>query len=73
MPAADVSVTATWRAIPYVPDPGHDVEVTEPEHGTVAIDPDRAEEGEEVTVTPTPDEGFEVGDVTVTDEGGEPV
>lgn len=73
MPAADVSVTATWRAIPYVPDPGHDVEVTEPEHGTVDIDPDRAEEGEEVTVTPTPDEGFEVGDVTVTDEGGEPV
>lgn len=73
MPAADVSVTATWRAIPYVPDPGHDVEVTEPEHGTVAIDPERAEEGEEVTVTPTPDEGFEVGDVTVTDEGGEPV
>ena len=73
MPAADVSVTATWRAIPYVPDPGHDVEVTEPERGTVAIDPDRAEEGEEVTVTPTPDEGFEVGDVTVTDEGGEPV
>ncbi|WP_072375085.1 S-layer homology domain-containing protein [Thermophilibacter mediterraneus] len=75
MPASDVTVTASWKANPYVPpaDPTYPPNVSESEGGTVVVTPDRPGEGDEVTVEPVPDDGQEVREVTVTDEGGEAV
>ena len=46
------------------------IDVTEPEHGTVAISPSQPEAGDTVTITPQPEDGYEVEDVIVTDEDG---
>ena len=46
--------------------------VEDPEHGTITVEPEKDEytKGEEVTLTITPDEGYEIGEVLV---NGEPV
>lgn len=53
--------------------PSYDVTITQPEGGTVSVDPTDAEAGEEVTVTVKPDEGLTLGDLIVTDEDGNTV
>ena len=57
---------------PYVPPApsGERVTVAEADGGSVSVDPERADEGEVVTITATPDEGQEVRTVQVTGEDG---
>ena len=67
MPASNVTITATFTAIPFT--------VTVPEsfeHGTVECDKETADYGETVTLTVTPDEGYELNALTVTVVGDEP-
>lgn len=42
-------------------------------HGSVAVNPTRPHQGDQVTVTATPDEGYKVGEVTVTGPNGQQV
>lgn len=67
MPAADVSVTATFKRI-Y----GITVNTT---HGTVQSDKETAAAGELVRLTPQPEEGYQFvdGSIEVKDENGAPV
>ena len=67
MHASNVTITATFTAIPFT--------VTVPEsfeHGTVECDKETADYGETVTLTVTPDEGYELNALTVTVVGDEP-
>lgn len=41
------------------------------EHGTVTVSPEKAKNGQTVTITAKPDEGYQVGKVTVTDRDGD--
>ena len=47
--------------------------VTDPEHGSVTVTPQRPGKGETVVIRPTPDEGYEVDDVVVTKPDGSKV
>ena len=59
MPASDVTVTATFKAIEYT------ITISETTNGTVTADKEKANIGEEVTLTVTPDAGYELADLTV--------
>ena len=49
----------------------HTIDVPEDtEHGTVTVSPEKAKNGQTVTITAKPDEGYQVGKVTVTDKSG---
>ena len=67
MPAANVTINATFTAI------GYTITVAETENGTVTADKEAANYGETVTLTVTPDEGYELAELTYTAEGAEPV
>ena len=58
MPAADVTIYATFELIPVIPT--YNITVAEVENGTVTASAETAEEGEEITVTATPAEGYEL-------------
>ena len=62
MPAANVTVTATFAAIDYK------ITVTPPTGGSIAVADDKktAHVGDEITLTATPDEGYEFVDWSVT-------
>ncbi len=64
-------------AIGYTPappaPPTYNAAVTQPEHGSLEVNPSRAASGSRVTVTVTPDEGYELGALTVTDSSGRAV
>lgn len=74
--APDGTTTETYylviaNNVPLPAPTGNPVTVAEGSgHGTVEVDPERAREGQTVTVTPVPDEGYAVGSVTVTTEDG---
>ena len=70
MPAANVTINATFAEIPPVL---YTITVAETENGTVVADKAEAEEGETVTLTVTPAEGYELTSLTYTAEGAEPV
>ena len=71
---ANITLYAKWNAyVPPAPDPTYAAEVVETGNGSVAVEPAKAEAGEEVVVTATPDEGYVVGTVAVTDSDGEAV
>ena len=67
MPAASVTINATFTAIDYT------ITVAETAHGTVEADKATANIGETVTVTATPAAGYELTELTYTAEGAEPV
>lgn len=49
----------------------HTIDVPEDtEHGTVTVSPEKAKNGQTVTIITKPDEGYQVGKVTVTDKSG---
>ena len=62
MPAGNMTVTATFKAIDYV------ITVSESENGAVGADKETAIIGEEVTLTVTPDKGYVVNSLTVNGE-----
>ncbi|HIR91683.1 MAG TPA: S-layer homology domain-containing protein [Candidatus Limicola stercorigallinarum] len=74
--APDGMTTGTYylviaNNVPLPAPTGNPVTVAEGNgHGTVEVDPERAREGQTVTVTPAPDEGYAVESVTVTTEDG---
>ena len=59
MPANEVTVTATFKAIDYL------VNIISSENGTVTADKETAHYGETVTLTITPDEGYELESLRV--------
>ena len=59
MPANEVTVTATFKAIDYL------VNIISSENGTVTADKQTAHYGETVTLTITPDEGYELESLRV--------
>ena len=67
MPAGDVTVTVTFKAIDYT------ITVTQGENGTIAADKTTAHVGEVVTLTNTPKEDYVFVSYTVTDAEGNPV
>ena len=67
MPASNVTVTATFKAIDYT------VTVAETVNGTVTADQETAHAGDTVTLTVTPNEGYWLRSLTVTEEGGSEV
>ena len=67
MPAGDVTVTVTFKAIDYT------ITVTQGENGTIAADKTTAHVGEVVTLTNTPKEDCVFVSYTVTDAEGNPV
>ncbi|MDD6154704.1 MAG: FctA domain-containing protein [Eubacteriales bacterium] len=67
MPASDVTVTATFKAI------SHKVAVKTPENGTVSADKETAAKGEKVTLKIEPEEGFALDSLTVKDASGKDV
>ena len=66
MPAANVTINATFKAIDYT------ITVSETQNGTVEA-PATAQYGQEVTVTVNPATGYEIETLTYTVEGSEPV
>ena len=71
MPAANVTVTATFVLIPP---PTYTVTVdANIANGSVTADKATALEGETVSLTVTPAPGYELSDLTVTDANGSPV
>ena len=52
---------------------GSIISVSSASHGTVRVNPGRAEKGDEVTVTAIPDEGYVLQSLTVTDKDGDTV
>ena len=66
MPAANVTINATFKAIDYT------ITVAETQNGTVEA-PATAQYGQEVTVTVNPATGYEIETLTYTVEGSEPV
>ena len=69
MPAANVTINATFAEIPPVL---YTITVAETENGTVTA-PATANFGQTVNVTVTPAEGYELTELTYTAEGAEPV
>ena len=67
MPAGDVTVTVTFKAIDYT------ITVTQGENGTIAADKTTAHVGEVLTLTNTPKEDCVFVSYTVTDAEGNPV
>ena len=67
MPASDVTVTASFKAIDY------NVTVTPATNGTITADKATAQMGETVTLSATPDEGYALSGYTVTDANSDPV
>lgn len=65
MPDEDVTVTATFVAVPT-----YTITIADTENGTVEADVAEAKEGDIVTVTATPDKGYEFDYVTVKGESG---
>ena len=63
---ADTTFTAVWREI-NIPDP-NGITVTQPENGTVKVNPSNGSAGTLITVTATPDEGYELAYITVDGE-----
>ena len=63
---ADTTFTAVWREI-NIPDP-NSITVTQPENGTVKVNPSNGSAGTLITVTATPDEGYELAYITVDGE-----
>lgn len=63
MPASDVTVTATFKAVVYT------VATVEVSNGSVALSAEKATIGTSVSVTATPDEGYELESVTTSIEG----
>ena len=61
MPAGNVEVSATYKAIYY------DIVIVPPVSGTVTADKETANYGETVTLTVTSDEGYELDQLTVMD------
>ncbi len=61
MPAGNVEVSATYKAIDYA------ITITPAENGTVTADKATANMGETVTLTITPNEGYEFDQLTVMD------
>ena len=59
MPASDVTVTATFQAIEYT------ITISETTNGTVTADKEKANIGEEVTLTVTPNAGYTLDALTV--------
>lgn len=59
MPANEVHVYATFKAIDYI------VNIISPENGTITADKKTAHYGETVTLTITPDEGYELESLRV--------
>lgn len=51
-------------------DDDHDVTIEQPDNGKIEISDDKAEAGDEVTITVTPDDGYVVDKITITDEDG---
>ena len=62
----NVTFTAVWQAI-NIPDP-NGITVTQPENGTVKVNPSNGSAGTLITVTATPDEGYELAYITVDGE-----
>ena len=52
---------------------GSIISVSSASHGTVRVNPGRAEKGDEVTVTAIPDDGYVLQSLTVTDKDGDTV
>ena len=52
---------------------GYLVSVDSGKNGKVTVSPQRAEQGETVTITVKPDEGYELDELTVTDKNGDSV
>ena len=67
MPAGDVTVTVTFKAIDYT------ITVTQGENGTIAADKTTAHVGEVVTLTNTPNDDCVFVSYTVTDAQGNPI
>ncbi len=51
-------------------EPSYDVTVDQVENGSVSVSPEKAKEGDEVTITVKPDAGFELESLAVADEDG---
>ena len=64
MPAANVTVTATFAAIDYK------ITVTPPTGGTISVSAETAHEGDEITLTATPAEGYKFVSWNVTTDNG---
>lgn len=54
-------------------DKDHDVTIEQPDNGKIETSDDKAEAGDEVTITVTPDDGYVVDKITITDEDGKEV
>jgi len=63
MPAANVTITVTFKAIAPTT---YAINIEEAENGKVESDKATAAEGETVTLTATPDEGYIPNDITIT-------
>ena len=61
MPAGNVEISATYKAIDYT------ITIEPAENGTVTVDKQTANMGETVTLTITPNEGYELDQLTVMD------
>ena len=59
MPAGNVEISATFKAIDYT------ITITPAENGTVTADKETAHIGESVTLTVTPDKGYELDEIHV--------
>ena len=76
MPAADVTVSATFRKVDSSSSGGSgptNYSITPPSavaNGTVQVSPSRASKGSTVTITVTPDQGYELSSLTVEDRQG---
>ena len=53
--------------------PTYDIEIANPENGSVDASLSNASEGSVITLTVTPDDGYKLGSITVTDENGDEV
>lgn len=62
MPAADVNLVVVCKKIEY------NVKVSETEHGKTTVNTNKANVGDEITITATPDAGYYVFDYYVNDE-----
>ena len=67
MPAADVTVTATFKAVTYT------VTVADAQHGKVTASPASGKAGTKVTLTVTPDTGYALDTLTVKQSDGKAV
>ena len=63
MPAANVTVTATFVAV-------YNITVTPPTGGTISVSAETAHEGDEITLTATPAEGYKFVSWNVTTDNG---